>query len=79
MTSSKSSKSTDYSKEIAWFVTHRKSDVQAVIRNYKKLTRGRRGEFGIGAALFVSALEAELKSKAKSANRSRTKSKKVGQ
>jgi hypothetical protein len=53
----------DYSKEIAWFVTHRKSDVQAVIRDYKKLTRGRRGEFGIGAALFVSALEAELESR----------------
>lgn len=53
----------DYSKEIAWFVTHRKRDVQTVIRDYKKLTRGRRGEFGIGAALFVSALEAELESR----------------
>jgi hypothetical protein len=50
-----------YSKEIAWFVTHRRADVIKVIRGFKRLTRGKRGERGPTVALFVSALEAELK------------------
>lgn len=64
MTSSKKAKKTEaapsYSKEIAWLITHRSEDVKAIVRHYKRLSRGRRGEYGVGAALFVSALEAEL-------------------
>ena len=56
----KKEEAADYSKEIAWLITHRSEDVKAIVRHYKRLSRGRRGEYGVGAALFVSALEAEL-------------------
>jgi len=47
--------------EVAWLVQHRPREVRALVRDFKRLTRGRRGEFGTGAAYLVSLLEIGLK------------------
>ncbi|HYX20460.1 MAG TPA: hypothetical protein VFA98_06400 [Thermoanaerobaculia bacterium] len=51
----------DEGAEIRWLVEHRRPEVRAVIRDFKRLTRGRRAEFGERAAYLVSLLELGLK------------------
>lgn len=51
----------DEDAEIRWLVEHRPGDVRAVIRDFKRLTRGRRAEFGERSAYLVSILELGLK------------------
>jgi hypothetical protein len=59
------SKKASEGAEIRWLVQHRRGDVRAVIRDFKRLTRGRRAEFGEKAAYLVSLLELGLKDEAK--------------
>jgi len=66
-------KALDEGAEIRWLVQHRPSEVRAVIRDFKRLTRGRRAEFGERAAYLVSLLELGLKAEA---NRKRAASRK---
>lgn len=64
----------DEGAEIRWLVEHRRSEVRAVIRDFKRLTRGRRAEFGERAAYLVSLLELGLKDATKR-KRARTRKK----
>lgn len=63
----------DEGAEIRWLVEHRRPEVRAVIRDFKRLTRGRRAEFGERAAYLVSLLELGLKD---AANRKRARARK---
>jgi hypothetical protein len=75
MTSSKTSSKkldptkVDMAREIAWLVAHRKDDVLNVVKNFSRLTRGRRGEFGPPVVYFVSLLKLELAAQKKLARR----------
>ena len=70
MTSSKDAKFSVRAQEISWLVKHRADDVKALVRNFKKLTRGRRSEFGEPAAYFMSLLELEMRAQRKAARAS---------
>lgn len=64
---SKATKFAVRAQEITWLVKHRADDVKALVRNFKKLTRGRRSEFGAPAGYFVSLLELEMRAQRKAA------------
>jgi hypothetical protein len=51
--------------EVLWLARHRKEDAWILVRDFKRLTRGRRGELGPVAATFVSNLEFALKDESK--------------
>jgi len=51
--------------EVLWLARHRKEDAWALVRDFKRLTRGRRGELGPVAATFISNLEFALKDEQK--------------
>jgi hypothetical protein len=64
--------------EVLWLARHRKEDAWILVRNFKRLTRGRRGELGPVAATFISNLEFALKDEQKrlrAATRKKSKSK----
>lgn len=68
------SRQKDEGAEIRWLVEHRRPEVRAVIRDFKRLTRGRRAEFGERAAYLVSLLELGLK---EDTRKKRTKTRKT--
>jgi hypothetical protein len=47
--------------EIEWLARHRAADARALVRAYKRMTRGGRAQHGTTAAYFVSLLEVALR------------------
>lgn len=68
----------NFAEEVLWLARHRKEDAWNLVRSFKRLTRGRRSEYGPTAATLITNLEYALKDEQKrlrAAARKKSKSK----